>query len=237
MAQWASSNVRNRAIGKDSMQKKRILLTFSISVAFLALAGTGCSTVTIPLYTAGLSKEAKTVESQGLTIAVDPVLDSERADTYFKVNPAGKGIGIIYLQAENKSVNATWLLDEKNMHLTIAGQAGDMNAEDQYVKGDYGKAYAYTAGAVICSGALLGAVFIVAANQATENASIIQKNFVDKEWHNQTLAPGQQVAGFIYFNLGKNSRWAGSSTLRIDCINLRNYQTNTITFPLTYETK
>ncbi len=68
------------------MQKKRNLLKLMAGAALLVLGVTGCGTLTIPQYTAGASQQARTVESQGLTVTVDPVCDRERADTYFKVN-------------------------------------------------------------------------------------------------------------------------------------------------------
>jgi len=119
--------------------QKRELLKLTISALFLVLAGAGCGTLTIPQYTAGPSTQAKTVESQGLKITVDPILDAERGNTYFKVDPANSRVDIIYLQAENASTNSTWLLNEANMHLVVTGQA-DLNAQDQDVKGHYGTA-------------------------------------------------------------------------------------------------
>ena len=105
--------------------KERKLPKLIMSAALLAFAGAGCGTMKpLPQYTAGPSKQAKTVESQGLAITVDPVLDTVRADTYFKVNPANKGVGIIYLQAENKSTDATWLLNEENIHLAVFRPGG-----------------------------------------------------------------------------------------------------------------
>jgi len=221
------------------MQKKRKLLKLIISAAFLVLAGTGCGTLTIPQYTTGPSKQARTVESQGLTITAEPILDKERADTYFKVNPTYRGIGIIYLQAENKSADATWLLAEENMSLHVAATNCDMNAHNQKVKGDYSGAQASFAAAIVMEIVFipLAVPGIFMTMKAASDASVIEKNFVDKEWHNQTLSPGQSAQGFIYFNLDKQPKWANSAILRIDCPNITNQQTNTFTIPLTYETK
>jgi hypothetical protein len=201
----------------------------------------GCGTLKIPPYTPGPSEQAKTMESQGLTITVDPVLDAKRAETYFKVNPVSKGVGIIYLQAENTSTNAIWLLSEENMSLAVSGRDGEMIANDQNVKGDYGTADGLTIAAIpflpFPGIDLIAIPFLIAGANAASSASVIQKNFVDNEWHNQTLSPGQRAQGFIYFNLEKHSKWAGSGTLRMDCFDVRNQRTNTLTFPLAYETK
>ncbi len=210
-----------------------------MSAVSLALAGTGCGTMTIPPYTAGPSKQAKTVESQGLTITAESIQDKERADTYFKVSPVYRGIGIIYLQAENKSTNATWLLNEENIHLIFTAKAGDLNAHDQKVKGDYSGAQASFATTIA-----MELIFIPLAvpgvfmtMKAASDASVIEKNFVDKEWHNQTLSPGQSAQGFVYYNLDKQPKWADSASLKIDCLNITSQQTNTFNIPMAYEKK
>jgi hypothetical protein len=219
--------------------QKRKLLKLTISAVFLVLAGAGCSTLTIPQYTAKPSKQAKTMESQGLTITVDPISDAERGNTYFKVNPANSHVDIIYLQAVNNSTNATWLLSEVNMHLAVPGQ-GDLNAQDQDVKGHYGTANGLAGAAaplLLFPGPdLLALPLIFSSAKSGSDASIVQKNFVDKEWLNQTLSPGQRAQGFIYFNVKEHSPPTGTA-LRMDCFDVRNQQTNTFTFPLTYETK
>ncbi|MGA3265939.1 MAG: hypothetical protein ABSE16_03855 [Verrucomicrobiota bacterium] len=224
------------------MQKIRNLLKLMMGAALIVVTGTGCGTLTISQYTAGPSKQAKTTEAQGLKVTVDPVCDRERADAYFKVNPTGKGVAIIYLQAANQSPDATWLLSEANMFLAVPGQAGELNANDQGVKGDYGVSTGLEAAAtpfMLFPGPdlFVGVPLLLSGSKAARDASVVQKNFVDKEWHNQTLSPGQQAQGFIYFNWKEQSPSASAATLRMDCIDVRSQQTNTLTFPLNYETK
>ena len=60
---------------------------------------------------------------------------------------------------------------------------------------------------------------------------------VDKEWRNQTLAPGQSAEGFLYFNVPKKTNWVASTALQINALNTRNQQTTTLLIPLTHEIK
>jgi hypothetical protein len=218
-------------------------LLSSLAALLAAGVGAGCGSMkTIPPYTAGPSQHAKAVESRGLKIVADPVSDRERANTYFEVNSVKRGVAIIFLQAENQSTDATWLLNEQNIHLTLSGHAGDMNAEDQEVEGDYRKGDALTVAAapfLLFPGIdlFVGVPLMLSGSKANSDASVVQKNFVDNEWHNQTLSPGQRSQGFIYFNVDKNLEWASSATLQLDCLDVRSQQTNTLTIPLTYETK
>lgn len=223
------------------MKTKIFNLLIQFAGVLVAVVGTGCGTLKIPQYTAGPSPQAKSSESQGLVIVVDPVLDSKRYDAYFKVDPNNRGLGIIFLRAENKSPNATWLLSEENMHLSVAAHEGDINAQDQEVEGDYRKGEALLVVAMpflaVPGIDIIAIPFMLSGSKAISDESFIQKNFVDKEWHSQTLSPGQQAEGFIYFNLERQSQWARSAVLKLDCVEVHSQQTNTITIPLTYETK
>jgi hypothetical protein len=75
------------------------------------------------------------------------------------------------------------------------------------------------------------------AGKLLSDATIMEKNMVDKEWRNQTLAPGQSAEGFLYFDVGKKTNWVSAADLRLDCLNTRNQQTSTLLVPLAYETK
>jgi hypothetical protein len=225
------------------MQKKRRLLKLIISAAFLVLAGTGCSTTTIPQYKGETSKQARTVEVQGLAIVVDPIVDKERADTYFKVDPPGRKIAIIYLQAENKSTNCTWLLTEESIHLVWGAKQQTTNACDftNIKDGDYAAAnslaYSSLPFAFVPVTAPIAIALISASSHSLIDATIMQRNFVEKEWLNQTLSPGQKAQGFVYFNLEGQPDWAKSGSLRIDCLDTRSQQTSTLNIPFSNENK
>jgi hypothetical protein len=197
------------------------------------MMGAGCGTMSIPPYAGGPAKYAQTRESQGLQVTADPFLDKERADTYFQIDPANRGVAIIFLRAENHSTNATWLLNEENMRLLDAAGNASMNAHDRGVKGDYG-----AANAVGWAGAAIGSFpMLFASGKLTSDAMVREKNFVDKEWHNQTLSPGQSAQGFIYFSSGTKTNWSNTKALRIDSLDTCSQQTNIIILPIAYEKK
>jgi hypothetical protein len=166
-------------------------------------------------------------------MTADPFMDKERAEKYFKFDPVGRGVAIIELRAENTNTNANWLLTEENMVLTDGSGTALMNAHDQGVKSDFAAANSVgMAGAV-----LISLPMMFAGGKLTSDAMIVQKNFVDNEWHNQTLSPGQSAQGFIYFNLGWKTNRLDTMCLKINCINTYEQSTNIITLPLAYETK
>ena len=222
---------RNRFEGTMNIRAKRLMSGLAAVVACLFSAG--CGTMKIPAYPGGPAVHGQTREAQGLALVADPFADKQRTETYFKFNAEGKGIAIVHLRAENHSPDSAWLLNEENMHLIDQAGVLGMNAHDQGVKSDYG-----AANAVGMTGAvLLSLPMMIAGNKLIADAMVVEKNFVDKEWHNQTLSPGQSAEGFIYFNFGKKTNWLDGASLRVDCLNTRNQQTNTIILPLAYETK
>jgi hypothetical protein len=205
----------------------------SLGPAALCLLAVGCGTMKIPQYPGGAGPRAQTRAAQGLAITADPFVDRQRAESYFAVNPEGKGVAIVYVRAENHSPDATWLVNEENMFLVDGAGTAGPNAHDQGVRGDYAAANAVgMAGAVVLSLPML-----FASGKLTSDAMVKEKNFVDKEWRNQTLSPGQSAEGFVYFNFGKKTNWIENAALRIDSLNTRNQQTNTVIVPLSYETK
>jgi hypothetical protein len=221
------------------MNRKLTLTRTGLATVLLALAGAGCGTMKIPSYTEGPSKHAQSREAQGLEVTADPFTDKERADKYFKCNPADRGLAIVHVRAENKSTNVTWLVNEENMHLTGLPACTETNAHDQVIRSDYSGAKALMGATLFLEIVFFPSVIPMAANtsKAFSDAAVTEKNFVDKEWRNQTLSPGEKAEGFIYFNFGKKTDWGSSAAVRIDCLDTGNSQTNTFVFPLAYEAK
>lgn len=212
---------------------KRTPLISALSTLALAWVAVGCGTMKIPQYSGGPAPGSRTRESQGLVITAEPWTDHARLETYFKTDPRDLSTALICLRAENRSTDAAWLVSEENIHLVDSTGSGGADARNQEVKGDYGAANAVGwTGAILVSPAM-----IFAAGKLTSDAMVRQKNFVDREWRNQTLSPGQSAEGFIYFNVGKTTNWAGATSLRFDSLNTRTQQTNTLILPLAHENK
>ena len=212
---------------------KRTHLISILTAPVLAWAIVGCGTMTIPQYSGGPTTGSPVRESQGLAVTAEPWTDRERLETYFKTDPRDLSTAVICLRAENRSTDAAWLVSEENIHLVDASGGSGADARNQNVKGDYGAANAVG----LTGAAIVSLPMIFASAKLTSDAMVRQKNFVDREWRNQTLSPGQCAEGFVYFNVGKNTNWAGATSLRLDCLNTRNQQTTTLIVPLVYENK
>lgn len=201
------------------------------SIVFLAaasLALAGCSTISIPPYSGEVSAAAQTRESQGLVVTADPLTDDARAREFFREDLKGIGAAVVYLKAENRSPDAAWLLRLEDMHLADASGAGGPDGHGEAIEGDFAAANAVgTAGAVLISFPMM-----FASAKLTSDALVKQKNYIDKEWRNQTLSPGQSAEGFVYFHVPPDDAWSTARSLRLDCLNVRNQQTLTLVVPL-----
>ncbi len=185
--------------------------------SLLAMAAVGCGTMKIPAYQGQASALTRSGESQGLKVTLDPIVDKERGEKYFKVEPQKSGFAIIHLRAENKAADAAWLLSLENMRLVHSAQGGGATAANQEYKSDMSAANALSVTALVLTSPLLMGV----SGKMLSNRMIVEKNFVDKEWRNQTLSPGQRAEGFVYFRLGQQTNWIGNRLLRIDTLDTR----------------
>jgi hypothetical protein len=206
------------------------------SCLLTAVFVTGCGTMKIPPYTGGPTSAAVSRENKGLVITADPWSDRKKVDTYFKADVQKRGLALIYLRAENKSTNANWLVNERSFHLVdAAGVGGDVRKNK--IEGEYGGAEAvgWTGASIAAVTVVGGLVMVAVSSKLLSDASVMEKNIVDKEWRNQTLAPGQSAEGFLYFDVGKKTNWVSTAALRLDCLNTRNQQTSTLIVPLAHE--
>jgi hypothetical protein len=204
------------------------------TAACVLLLGTvGCGTMKIPAYSGTPSASAQTREVQGLKVTVDPFTDRERAGTYFKVNPTGRRVYIAHVRAENAGSDTAWLLCEERMVLRGSWPGQELSAHGQNVEANLAAANAVgMAGAVA-----LSIPMIFAGGKLTSDAMVVAKNFVDKEWRNQTLSPGQSAQGFVYFMLPEKKTINDVTALEMMLLNVRNQQTSTVSFSLNHETK
>jgi len=61
----------------------------------------------------------------------------------------------------------------------------------------------------------------------------VQRNFVDKEMPDQTLAPGQSMDGFLYYVIApKNRKWASGGMMKVDMTETKSRESISMIIPL-----
>jgi hypothetical protein len=227
---FESSSFLKATLTNKAMKPRQLIP--SLTALALAVIATGCGTMKIPPYTGGFSNTALSLDSQGIVITAEPWTDSKKINKFFELDAQNRGLGIIYVRAENKSTDANWLLTEENCRLVNTAWAGG-DVQKQRIEGEYGGASAVGwTGAVLVSPVMIGI-----AGKLLSDATIMERNMVDKEWRNQTLAPGHSAEGFFYFSVPKKTNWVAGTALQVNTLNTRNQQTSTLLIPLNHETK
>lgn len=204
-------------------------LSLAIPVAGL-LSVAGCTTPnTSARYTPAATNPAYKREANGLKIAVDPVFDNARSKDFFNTDALGAGILPIHVSVENTNSNASFLLQKKNFDFTAwSGSQTNLSASATNIRSDIGNAV----GMVGVVG--LSAPMIFAGTIAVGNAQAVQFNFVQAEFRDQTLSPGQRSGGFIYFQV-KDGHRLGGGVLKATVPDLRSQKRTQFQIPITIE--
>lgn len=161
-------------------------------------------------------------------ITADPMVDEARAKQYFRTELVGRGIGAVYLKAENRSQDAAYVLRLQSIRLTDGTGVPGPDAYGKSIKANFAAANA----AGMAGAALISFPMILASGKLTMDAMAREKNFVDKEWLNQSLSPGQSAAGFVYFQFPPKEPWPAGRSLVLECLNVRDQQVMTVKLPL-----
>jgi hypothetical protein len=189
------------------------LLNHIAAAAMLTLL-CGCSSGRKPDYHQTVASPTEhRMQEAGLDVGIDPFVDNQRSREYFGVNSVSDGIAILHVRIRNESPDQTFLVEKKNFHLTLRNTAGDRTADGKGIDRNSGggEAVAWLGAA----GGSLPLLFVGASMVAS--ATEVQRNFVGKEMPDQTLAPGQDMEGFIYYNLvPKGKDWSDGAIVTID---------------------
>jgi hypothetical protein len=216
--------------------------TRSLSLASLVLAGLcGCATPDhLPEYSSAATAAApggstvKTVESEGVTVSLEPFADKARCETYFALNAPATGIAIFHLRVENHTADTTWLLRKAQSRLLVSGKDSALSDASTARSTTSGEAMAMTGAAL--AGLATTPILIGLGSHQVKQASTVQRNFTEKELRDKSLSPGQATEGFLYYQMPKkNAPFQG--TLQVSLVNTRNQQNNTLQIPIDYEVK
>ena len=142
-------------------------------------------------------------EARGLEIAVEPVTSKAVLNKTFSVDLVRKGILPVRLWAANRSPEDSFVLARDSVRLTTAeGNDAPDRSGGEVIDHTIGTAFAIPAAAL----GSLPLLFVATSSEVRRNK--INRNFRVQEFVSQTLSPGEEDSGFLYFQLPKA---AGSS--------------------------
>lgn len=223
------------------MKTVKYALTFVVTTMVMLAGLCGCATPEhLPEYssTAAVAAPgagaAKTAESEGAIVSVEPFADKARCETYFALNAPAAGIAILHVQVQNRSGYATWLLRKANCKLLLAGQDSTLGGANTEQSRASGEAMAITGAALM--GLATTPVLIALGSHQVKHATTVQRNFTEKELRDKTISPGQAEEGFLYYQMPKKGA-PFKGALQVSFINTGNQQTNSLQIPIDYEIK
>lgn len=192
----------------------------------LALAG-GCSTANPKAYNiADAPARLLTVETNGIRVSVDAIVDRDRSQKYFSTDTVGKGIVPVFIKVENLSAQGSVLVEKELFKVSV-------NAEGMGNSPMAGEVRHETIGgtAVLVTGALaVSAPLLIVGATMISTADEIRHNFVDKEFRNQSLAAGRSAQGFVYCQMKDRKEGVRTVNISIPIRNLQNDQESLIQF-------
>jgi hypothetical protein len=198
----------------------------------LVLLASGCSTMDVSRATAPppVSSKAQTQEQSGLRLTVDPFMDKATAKLYFGVGGLPPELMVLHLKVENTSTNSAWVMRRKDMQMFAGnmprGASSGLDKNGQFTAG------ATVAVVGVASGLVLPLIML--GNLIATDATVVEHNFIAREWLDTTIYPGGAREGFIYFKLDPKAPekryW-----LSVSSLDAQTQQTNTLALQLTYE--
>lgn len=202
----------------------------------------GCATSKIAAYqpVAPAATEHK-AEQSGLEVALDPFVERSRSEAYFDVNAVSKGIAILHARISNNTTDQTFIVEKKNIQLVPVGTNTTINSNERGIPQSHGGGTALTIAGAVGIGlggiatAPAGMVLALAGAAMTSHSTEVQRNFIDKEMPDQTLAPGENMEGFIYFTpVKKDQDWTRTMTVKIRVIDTKTREAKELEVPLSY---
>ena len=218
----------------ESHSAPRSYLSLSAGLLALVLLGFGCSTgPPLPDYhAAATSSTARLGHGAGVEISLEPFIENQRTKQFFGIDAVEDGIGIVFVHISNKSPDRTLLVEKKNFQLVPAGTSDGQVANGNQIERGTGGAQA-TAWLGASMASLGGLALIGIASSSISHATEVQRNFVGKEMADQTLAPGQDMEGFLYFTpVPKNAEWIRGAAVKVDLTATKTHESLAMTIPL-----
>ena len=176
------------------MKKNHTLRIQSALLGTAMLALISCSTMNLERYPeASPMLFGNATSTNGLSVVVQPLLDSKKSKQYFGVDLIENGILAVHMTIRNNSPGTSYLIPADSVRIA---ERTDADPVDNPETGNQ------RSGEVIAvaGAALISPVLLAVAAQQLSDASIIKENFEANRFRTTTVDPGETVGGFLYFN-------------------------------------
>jgi hypothetical protein len=160
----------------------------------------------------------------GLSVALEPVVDRKKLMTYFRADLVSRGFIPVFVVAENSNTSRSFIFLTDEVSGSSHGSEGQAEEARQVHSGESkaagaaGVAGLATAALPLATGVAIPpaapALFVVAlvvGSRAVDAKHALVKN----ELRAQTLSPGQAAHGFLYFPMKLGKKRIGDLVVRL----------------------
>ncbi len=210
---------------KDS--KPLHLAKSSLLLLATVVAVAGCSSAHPKAYSAADDPMRLQIqETNGLRFSVDAVLDRKRSQKYFGTDTLDKGIVPVFVRIENVASAGSVLVEKEQFRIAVNADAGGQSPLAGEVKNR-----SVTGEVIGGTGLLLlASPLIIVGSGMISTADEVRHNFVDKEFRNQSLAPGHSAQGFVYCQMQDRKQPVQAVSISIPVRNLQTDQQTLVGF-------
>jgi hypothetical protein len=194
--------------------------------ALAPLLVAGCGTARISDYQPPVpSTSERSAKESGIEVALDPFVEKARTEQYFRIDAVGNGIAILHVRVANKTADRTFFVKKEGFQL-LRNSGEDLTSNGKKIERS---SVAGQVMGVVGAGAVMGLVGAAMVSHATE----VQRNFTSKEMGDQTLSPGENVEGFIYFvPVHRGEDWARGAAVKVKLAETQTQQLIEFNVPL-----
>lgn len=171
------------------------------------------------------------VEQQGLTIAVS-ALERAEAKEVFGTDVVDDGVLPLLIMAENHHASTSFVLAKNKVRVV------DANAIPSGKIEGVGQTKEAIGGAISAAGVLLISPLALVGTKLSSDAGVVSHGMGMKELQSHTVDPGQQVHGYVYLPIPKDTR-RNQIDLRviIEAIDTSNFKPMIFDIPIKYIAK
>jgi hypothetical protein len=166
----------------------------------------------------------------GLQISVEPLFDSKQNINYFGTNLIDEKILPVFIMVNNLHATGSRVIFSNKIHLNGLND-NHINSNDKIKATDMTKSIALSESSAAVGGVPL---MLVALSQISDSAEI-RRNFKSKAYQTNTLSPGEQSQGFVYFRLPEKITHDTNPTITIEVLNLLEKTSQTYQLPLDWK--
>ncbi len=181
-------------------------------LSFLLLVG-ACSAARLPDFQPqAIDQYPQRAERNGLVVAAHALTDEDQVERYFGTDLVDDGILPVLVVAANRGSDSSFIVLSDSIQLArpTAKATGDDVASTTA-----SQAVGYTGLATALVVPVVAIALIPTAAAMLSSAREQSYSFLTKQFHSQTVSPGEQVSGFMYFKLKDGSLPAPGTVVRV----------------------